>query len=135
MFLTCSAPVPVAWTPGFAGAAKNGLVCLHIPNSRAECGKHNTPQNRPDTTLAGYAGVETGQAGHGTEVSEHHVVIDQAFIRMASLIAGDPPPCNRDFQVEGAAASVVPDPAAVASGCPKGTVLGTSTPAVKLSVR
>lgn len=84
------------------------------------------PGDDPDTTLAGYGGVETGQAGHGSEVSEHHVVIDQAFVRMAALIAGEPPPCNRDFQVEGTPRSVTPDPANSTSGCEQGTALNAA---------
>ena len=75
----------------------------------------------PDTTLAGYGGAETGQAGHGSEVSEHHVVIDQGLDRVDALIAGEPPPCGRDFAVEGTPRSVSPDPAAPADGCPAGT--------------
>ncbi len=83
----------------------------------------------PDTTLGGYGGADTGQAGHGSEVSEHHVVIDQAFIRAAALIAGEPPPCDRDFQVEGSPRSVEPDPATASATCPKGKPLSTTEPA------
>jgi hypothetical protein len=78
------------------------------------------PGDDPDTTLAGYTGMSTGQAGHGSEVSEHHVVIDQGFIRASGLIAGDPPPCDRNFQVEGSPRSVTPDPSATSPTCAAG---------------
>jgi hypothetical protein len=82
------------------------------------------PDDDPDTTLAGYGGVDTGQAGHGPEVSENHVVIDEAFIRMQRLIEGAPPPCDRDFQVEGDPYGVTPDPASATARCPAGEPLG-----------
>ena len=92
----------------------------------------------PDTTLAGYAGAETGQAGHGSEVSEHHVVIDQGLDRVDALIAGEPPPCGRDFAVEGTPRGVSPDPAAPAAGCPAGTPLvpaATPAPSARCAIR
>lgn len=82
------------------------------------------PDDDPDTTLGGYGGVDTGQAGHGPEVSQNHVVIDEAFIRMQRLIAGAPPPCNRDFQVEGDPYGVSPDPEQPTARCPAGKPLG-----------
>lgn len=89
------------------------------------------PQDDPDTTVGGYASVDTGGAGHGPEVSEHHVVIDEGMAVLQRLLAGDPPPCGRDLRVEGAPAlSVTPDPARATAACPRGPVLSTSGPPV-----
>jgi hypothetical protein len=80
------------------------------------------PGDTPDTTLGGYASLMTGNAGHGSEWSMHHIVLDTGFDRItASLVRGEPPPCNRDFTVDGTAAPTTsPDPATQASGCPTG---------------
>ena len=94
------------------------------------------PDDDPDTTLAGYAGTQTGQAGHGSEVSENHVVIDQGFFSALGLLAGDPPPCDRDFQVEGSPAhTVTPDPGQASDACPKGQPLSTPTPPCRVPPR
>jgi acetyl esterase/lipase len=81
------------------------------------------PGDTPDTTLAGYANLMTGNAGHGSEWSMHHIVLDTGFDRItASLVRGEPPPCNRNFTVDGTATPTTsPDPATRASGCPAGS--------------
>jgi len=85
-----------------------------------------------DTTLAGAPG---GSAGHEAEWSTHDIVLDTGFDRItASLIRGEPPPCNRTFAVDGMSnPQITPDPAAQSPGCPAGervlpgTSMSTST--------
>lgn len=81
-----------------------------------------------DTTLAGAPG---GSAGHEAEWSTHDIVLDTGFDRLtASLIRGEPPPCNRTFAVDGMSnPQITPDPAVQAPGCPAGerVLPGTST--------
>ncbi len=72
-----------------------------------------------DTTLAG---APVGSAGHEAEWSTHDIVLDTGFDRLtASLIRGEPPPCNRTFAVDGMSSpQITPDPAVQAPGCPAG---------------
>lgn len=72
-----------------------------------------------DTTLAGAPG---GSAGHEAEWSTHDIVLDTGFDRItALLIRGEPPPCNRNFTVDGMAnPRISPDPATRVPGCPPG---------------
>ncbi len=82
------------------------------------------PTDDPDTTLSGYAGVETGLAGHGGELSENHAVIDAGFARLHALLATtEPRPCGRDFTFDKLAGTITPDPAATSSTCRAGTPL------------
>lgn len=78
----------------------------------------------PDTTLSGYAGLTTGLAGHGGEISEKHAVIDQAFARLHALLSTtEPRPCGRDFVYDGLPRTISPDPAAASVRCPSAGVL------------
>ena len=71
-----------------------------------------------DTSIGGYAGLDTGGAGHGSEKSETHVVIMTGFDRLNALLTrGEPAPCNRDFRVNSTPESASPDPKAAAPGC------------------
>ncbi len=72
-----------------------------------------------DTTLAGAPG---GSAGHEAEWSTHDIVLDTGFDRLtASLIRGEPPPCNRTFAVDGMSnPQITPDPAVQSPGCAAG---------------
>jgi hypothetical protein len=74
------------------------------------------PGDTPDTTLDG----DQTMAGHAPEWSTHHIVLDTGFDRLSALAAGaQPPPCNRDFAVDGRSSpTTTPDPASPASGCP-----------------
>lgn len=76
----------------------------------------------PDTSLS-------GGPGHGSEISQRHIVIDTGFDRLAAIVArSEPPPCDRDFIVEGRDDTVSPNPAQPASGCPKGPMFAGATP-------
>jgi len=59
-------------------------------------------------------------AGHAPEWSTHHIVLDTGFDRLSALAAGtQPPPCNRDFTVDGQSSpTTTPSPASPAAGCP-----------------
>jgi hypothetical protein len=78
----------------------------------------------PDTTLGGYAGLTTGLAGHGGELSEKHAVIDTGFARLHALLSTTQPrPCGRDFTYDGLARTTSPDPGATSAECPASTPL------------
>ena len=104
-----------------AQEATNALRADGLPTDLYTVTKR-APGDTPDTTLAGYASLMSGNAGHGSEWSMHHIVLDTGFDRItASLVRGEPPPCNRDFTVDGTATPTTsPDPASQASGCPAG---------------
>ena len=63
--------------------------------------------------------VPTDAPGHASEHARH-VVIDTGLDLVSGLARGDrPPPCNRDFTVDGTASPrISPDPGTPASGCP-----------------
>ncbi|HEX8207723.1 MAG TPA: alpha/beta fold hydrolase, partial [Solirubrobacteraceae bacterium] len=64
-----------------------------------------------DTTIGGYAGAQTGNAGHGWEGSDTHVVIQTGLDRLDALLTrGEPAPCDRDFRVDDEPSNVTPDP-------------------------
>ena len=74
--------------------------------------------DEPDTSLSGYTGNPSPNAGHGSEKSQTHIVIQTGFTRLsAQLTKGDPAPCDREFRVDDTPANVSPDPAQPASGC------------------
>ena len=63
--------------------------------------------------------VPTDAPGHGSEHARH-IVIDTGLDLVSAFARGDrPPPCNRDFTVDGTASPrISPDPNTPASGCP-----------------
>lgn len=69
-----------------------------------------------DTRLPG---APADLPGHASEWAKH-IVIDTGMERLSALARRDaPPPCNRDFTVDGTASPrVSPDPATPAPGCP-----------------
>jgi acetyl esterase/lipase len=74
--------------------------------------------NERDTTFTGYAGVQGEMAGHGSESSETHIVIQTGFDRLNALLTrGEPAPCNRDFQVDDRPSNVTPDPRTRTPAC------------------
>src|SRR5918999_1906023 len=74
--------------------------------------------NERDTTVTGYAGAQGEMAGHGSESSETHIVIQTGFDRLNALLTrGEPEPCNRDFQVDDHPSNVSPDPRTPSSAC------------------
>ena len=71
-----------------------------------------------DTTLTGYAGSPGENAGHGSEKSQTHIVVQTGLVRLsAQLTKGDPAPCDRDFRVDDEPKNIAPDPALASSGC------------------
>lgn len=71
-----------------------------------------------DTTIGSYAGIQSGNAGHGWEGSTTHVVIQTGFDRLNPLITrGEPAPCDRDFRVDESPSNVAPDPAEGSADC------------------
>ena len=74
--------------------------------------------DEPDTTIGGYAGAQTGNAGHGWEGSSTHVVIQSGFDRLNGLLTrGEPAPCDRDFRIDETPQNVSPDPREAPEGC------------------
>jgi pimeloyl-ACP methyl ester carboxylesterase len=74
--------------------------------------------DEPDTTIGGYAGVQSGNAGHGWEGSDTHVVIQTGFDRLNALLTrGEPAPCDRDFRVDEQPSNVSPDPKDAPAEC------------------
>lgn len=74
--------------------------------------------DEPDTTIGGYAGAQSGNAGHGWEGSETHVVIQTGLDRLNALLTrGEPAPCDRDFRVDEQPSNVSPDPKQAPAGC------------------
>ena len=63
--------------------------------------------------------VPTDAPGHGSEHARH-IVIDTGLDLVSAFARGDrPPPCDRDFTVDGTASPrISPDPNTPASGCP-----------------
>lgn len=71
-----------------------------------------------DTTLPGYTGNPGENAGHGSEKSPTHIVIQTGFERLsAQLTKGDPAPCDRDFRVDDTPQNISPDPAQKSATC------------------
>jgi hypothetical protein len=71
-----------------------------------------------DSTVGGYAGVNSGNAGHGWEGSDAHVVIQTGLDRLTALLTrGEPAPCDRDFRVDDQPSNVSPDPREAPEGC------------------
>jgi len=75
------------------------------------------PGDQPDD--ARLPGGPADGPGHASEWARH-VVIDTGMDRLSALARRDePPPCNRDFTVDGTATPPAsPDPSKPASGCP-----------------
>ncbi|HEX8120503.1 MAG TPA: prolyl oligopeptidase family serine peptidase [Solirubrobacteraceae bacterium] len=71
-----------------------------------------------DSTLSGTAGAPSGNAGHGWEGSDTHVVIQTGLDRLNALLTrGEPAPCDRDFRVDDQPSNVTPDPREAPAGC------------------
>jgi prolyl oligopeptidase family protein len=71
-----------------------------------------------DSTLGGIAGAQSGNAGHGWEGSDTHVVIQTGLDRLNALLTrGEPAPCDRDFRVDDQPSNVTPDPREAPAGC------------------
>lgn len=70
------------------------------------------------TTIGSYGSVPTGNAGHGWEGSQTHIVTLSGFDRLSALITrGEPAPCNRDFEINDTPQGISPDPKAAPDGC------------------
>ena len=70
------------------------------------------------TTIGSYGGGDTGNAGHGWEGSDTHVVIQSGLDRLNALITrGEPAPCNRDFRIDDTPQNVSPPPQQAPAGC------------------
>jgi hypothetical protein len=83
----------------------------------------------PGTTIGGYAGVQTGNAGHGWEGSTTHVVIQSGFDRLNALITrGEPTPCNRDFRIDDRSSNISPEPRVAPASCKPGPLPPTGQP-------
>lgn len=93
-----------------------------LPTDLYTVTRHAPGDLRTDTTLSQSAGTQSDFAGHEAEWSPHDIVLDTGFDRLtALLVRGEPPPCNRDFTVDGMSSpEITPDPAAAAPGCPAG---------------
>jgi acetyl esterase/lipase len=122
-----------------AGAGPRGVVLVHaiedglapysqsqematrlreqgIPVDLYSVGRRGSDE--PDTTLTGYTGNPGEYAGHGSEKSPTHIVIQTGFERLsAQLTKGDPAPCDREFRVDDKPQNVSPDPAAKSATC------------------
>jgi hypothetical protein len=86
--------------------------------------------DEPDTTLTGYTGNPGEYAGHGSEKSPTHIVIQTGFERLsAQLTKGDPAPCDREFRVDDTPQKVAPDPAQPSAGCTADPLPPAATPA------
>ena len=75
--------------------------------------------------------VPTDAPGHASETARH-VVIDTGLDLVSAFARGDrPPPCDRDFTVDGTASPrISPDPGTPASGCPaRPSFYGSARPA------
>ncbi len=86
--------------------------------------RRKAPGDTPDTTL-----TSPENAGHAPEWSTHHIVLDTGFDRITALARRDePPPCDRDFEVDGQTdPRISPDPSKPASNCPaKPSFAGTT---------
>ena len=87
-----------------------------VPTDFYSVGRRGSDEK--DTTIGGYGGVQTGNAGHGWEGSTTHVVIQTGFDRLNALLTrGEPAPCDRDFRVDESPGNVSPDPREAPAGC------------------
>jgi acetyl esterase/lipase len=120
-----------------AGAGLKGIVLVHgvndgmVPYNQAQEMARRLRQAGVPTDL--YTAVRkapgdqaddsrlapTDVPGHASEWAKH-VVIDTGLDRVSALATrAEPPPCNRDFQVDGTATPTTsPDPATPGAGCP-----------------
>ncbi|GAC1316552.1 MAG: hypothetical protein NVSMB25_02470 [Thermoleophilaceae bacterium] len=98
----------------------SNLRASGMPTDLYSVTRHAPGDLRTDTTLAQGAPGDT--AGHEAEWSPHDIVLDTGFdLIPALLVRGEPPPCNRNFTVDGMAnPQKTPDPSVRAPGCPGG---------------
>jgi hypothetical protein len=84
-----------------------GLRDLGVPVDVFEVGRRGSTE--PDS-LAPFAPPE--MAGHGSEISQTHIVIQGGLDRLTALLTrGEPAACNRKLLVDDSFANVRPDPA------------------------
>ena len=95
----------------------NRLRELGVKTDLFSVGRRGSEEN--DTHILGYAGgTDAGNAGHGSERSESHVVIMTGFDRLNALLTrGEPSPCNRDFRINETPQNVSPDPRTAPPEC------------------
>ncbi|HEX2084136.1 MAG TPA: prolyl oligopeptidase family serine peptidase, partial [Solirubrobacteraceae bacterium] len=87
-----------------------------VPTDLYSVGRRGADE--PDSTIAGYTGARTGNAGHGWEGSETHVVVQTGFDRLNALLTrGEPAPCDRDFTVHERPSNASPDPSDGSASC------------------
>ena len=122
-----------------AGGGLKGIVLVHgyndglVPYNQAQeflramrnqgvptdlyTARRKAPGDQEDDTRI--PGGPADGPGHASEWAKH-IVIDTGMDRLSALARrGEPPPCNRDFEVDGTRTPASsPDPSKPASGCP-----------------
>ena len=102
--------VPYNQSAEFARAMRRTVVPVDFYSATRKA-----PGDQADDTRI----LPTDAPGHASEHARH-VVIDTGLDLVSAFARGDrPPPCNRDFTVDGTASpQIAPDPNTPASGCP-----------------
>jgi acetyl esterase/lipase len=96
-----------------AEALVAGLRRLGVPVDVFEVGRRGSQES--DTVAPN---APAGMAGHGSEISQTHIVIQGGLDRLAALLTrGEPTPCDRLFKINDAFTNITPNPAAKSRLC------------------